>query len=95
MATTLRQKKLLAAEDFTALYESFANANFKAYDYDTIREALVNYVRDNYAEDYNDWIESSEFIALVDLFSFIGHSLAFRLDLLDIIQAETILQLGC
>ena len=81
MATTLRQKKLLAAEDFTALYESFANANFKAYDYDTIREALVNYVRDNYAEDYNDWIESSEFIALIDLFSFIGHSLAFRLDL--------------
>ena len=81
MATTLRQKKLLAAEDFTALYESFASANFKAYDYDSIREALINYVQDNYAEDYNDWIESSEFVALVDLFSFIGHSIAFRLDL--------------
>ena len=44
MATTLRQKKLLAAEDFTALYESFANANFKAYDYDTIRTAMVDYL---------------------------------------------------
>ena len=78
MAT--RQDVLFAAEDFTAVYQSFSQANFKAYDFDTIKASMVDYIRLNYPEDYNDWIQSSEFISLIDLIAYIGHSLAFRLD---------------
>ena len=78
MAT--RQDVLFAAEDFTAVYQSFAQASFKAYDFDTIKASMVDYIRLNYPEDYNDWIQSSEFISLIDLIAYIGHSLAFRLD---------------
>ena len=80
MAQSNRQNTLFAAEDFSVLYESFANSNFKAYDFDTIRSAMINYVQSTYPEEYNDWIQSSEFVALMDLVSYFGHSLAFRLD---------------
>ena len=42
---------------------------------------MINYIRLNYPEDFNDWIESSEFVALVDLLAYLGQSLAFRMDL--------------
>jgi len=81
MAQNVRQDNLFAAEDYQVIYESFQNSNFQAYDYETIRAAMINYIKNNYPEDYNDWISSSEFIALIDLMSFLGHNLAFRIDL--------------
>ena len=81
MAQSVRQRNLFAAEDFTVVYDSFKQANFKAYDYDTIRSAMVEYIRDNYPENFNDWISSSEFVALIELIAFMGHNIAFRTDL--------------
>ncbi len=81
MAQSIRQRNLFAAEDFTVVYDSFAQANFQAYDYDTIRTAMVDYIRENYPENYNDWISSSEFVALIEMLAFMGHNLAFRVDL--------------
>lgn len=81
MAQSIRQRNLFAAEDFRVVYDSFKQANFKAYDYDTIRGAMVDYIQTNYPENFNDWIQSSEFVALVELMAFLGHSLAFRIDL--------------
>ena len=81
MAQNTRQNKLFAAEDYTVVYESYVNANFQAYDYDTIRTTMVDYVRNTYPENYNDWIESSEFVALLDVVAQFGHNLAFRVDL--------------
>lgn len=81
MAQNTRQSRLFAAEDYTVVYESYINANLQAYDYDTIRSAMVDYVRNNYPENYNDWIESSEFVALLDVVAQFGHNLAFRIDL--------------
>lgn len=81
MAQKTRQTKLFAAEDYTVVYDSFINANLQAYDYDTIRSAMVDYVRNNYPENYNDWIESAEFVALLDVVAQFGHNLAFRIDL--------------
>lgn len=81
MAQSTRQRNLFAAEDFTVVYDSFKQANFQAYDYDTIRVAMVDYIRNNYPENFNDWIASSEFVALIELIAFLGHSLAFRVDL--------------
>ena len=42
---------------------------------------MVSYLQLYYPEDFNDFIESSEFIALIDMVAFLGQSLAFRADL--------------
>ena len=73
--------KLLVAEDWTKIYQSFNNPDFKSYDYDTLRRSAVQYLKANYPEDFNDYIESSEFIALVDLICYLGQNLSFRIDL--------------
>ena len=81
MATNNRQTNLFAVEDWKKLYTTFSEADFQSYDFETIRKVMVDYLRTYYAEDYNDFIESSEFIALVDLIAFQAQSLAFRTDL--------------
>lgn len=81
MAQGARQSSLFAAEDFSVIYESFSQANFQAYDFSTLRTAMVDYIRINYPEDFNDWITSSEFVSLIELLAFLGHNLAFRADL--------------
>lgn len=80
MAQSLRQRNLFAAEDYRVVYDSFKQANFQAYDYDTIRGALVDYIQQQYPENFNDWIQSSEFVALIETLAFLAHSLAFRID---------------
>lgn len=81
MAITTRQTSLLVAEDWTKLYQTFRNADFQSYDYETLRATMVSYLQLYYPEDFNDFIESSEFIALIDMIAFLGQSLAFRADL--------------
>lgn len=81
MALTTRQTRILAAEDWKKIYQTFREADFMSYDFETLRKTMIDYLKLNYAEDFNDYIESSEFIALVDLIAFLGQSLAFRADL--------------
>ena len=81
MSQIIRQNNLFSAEDWKTIYRSFSQANFTAYDFDTIRSAMLNYIQVNYPEDFNDYIQSSEFIAIIDLLSYLGQSLAFRTDL--------------
>ena len=81
MATTTRQTSLLVAQDWTKLYQTFRNADFQSYDFETLRASMVSYLRLYYPEDFNDFVDSSEFIALIDLIAFLGQSLAFRSDL--------------
>jgi len=81
MASTTRQNSLLVNQDWTKVYESFRNADFQSYDFQTLRKSMIDYLRIYYPEDFNDFTESSEFIALVDMIAFLGQSLAFRTDL--------------
>ena len=81
MAATDRQNRLLIAEDWAKVYQSFRNAEFKSYDFDNLRRTMINYIRQNYPEDFNDYIESSEYLALIDLIAFLGQNVAFRVDL--------------
>ncbi len=81
MPAALRQSALFAAEDWRVIYRAFTEVNFSAYDFDTIRSAMVDYIRRNFPEDFNDWIESSEFVAIIELLAYLGQSLAFRTDL--------------
>ena len=76
-----RQAQLFAAETWQTLYQGFVGQNFSSYDFSTIRASMIDYIRLNYPEDFNDWIESSELVAIIDLLSYLGQSLAFRMDL--------------
>jgi len=81
MATTTRQTSLLVQQDWTKIYQTFKEANFQSFDFETIRKSMIEYLRTYYPEDFNDFTESSEYVALIDLIAFLGQSLAFRTDL--------------
>jgi hypothetical protein len=81
MTTTSRQNNLLLNEDWTRIYQTFKNADFKSYDFENLRRVIIAYFRENYPEDFNDYIESSEYLALIDAIAFLGQSLSFRIDL--------------
>lgn len=81
MPKAIRQENLYGAEDWSLVYTSFKNAEFISYDFDTLRQSMVNYMQTNYPEEFNDYIQSSEFIALLDLVAYVGQNLAFRMDL--------------
>ena len=81
MATTDRQNRLLVAEDWRKIYQSFQQADFKSYDFETLRRTMVAYLQENYPDDFNDFVESSEYVALIDLIAYIAQALSFRVDL--------------
>ena len=81
MATTERQNRLLVAEDWRKIYQAFQQADFKSYDFETLRRTMVAYLRENYPDDFNDFVESSEYVALIDLIAYIAQALSFRVDL--------------
>jgi len=81
MAITTRQTSLLVQQDWTKVYQTFREADFQSFDYETLRKSMIEYLRSYYPEDFNDFTESSEYIALIDLIAFLGQSLAFRSDL--------------
>ena len=81
MSQTLRQNNLFAGQDWTVIYQAMSQINFSAYDFDSIRQALVDYIRINYPEEFNDWIDSSEFVAIIEMLAYLAGSLAFRIDL--------------
>jgi len=81
MTTTSRQNNLILNQDWTRIYQTFKNADFRSYDFENLRRVIITYLRENYPEDFNDYIESSEYMALIDAVAFLGQSLAFRIDL--------------
>ena len=81
MATSSRQSALFGVNDWQAIYQTFREADFRSYDYETLRKSFIDYLRLYYPETFNDYIESSEFIALLDVIAFMGQGLAFRNDL--------------
>lgn len=81
MATSSRQSGLFGVNDWKTIYQTFREADFKSYDYETLRKSFIDYLQLYYPETFNDYIESSEFIAILDLMAFMGQGLAFRNDL--------------
>lgn len=73
--------KLLVSEDWKKIYQSFRNADFKSYDFETLRRTMISYLQEKYPEEFNDYIDSSEYIALIDLIAYLGQNLSFRIDL--------------
>lgn len=81
MAKTTRQTAIFGVEDWKRLYQTFREADFQSYDFETLRKSFVDYLRTYYPETFNDFVESSEYVALLDVIAFMGQSLAFRNDL--------------
>ena len=81
MAQTARQAALFGVEDWKRLYQTYREADFQSYDFETLRKSFVDYLQLYYPETFNDYIESSEFIAILDVMAFMGQSLAFRNDM--------------
>lgn len=81
MATSSRQSSIFGTNDWKTIYKTFRQADFQSYDYETIRKSFVDYLRLYYPETFNDYVESSEYIALMDVMAFMGQALAFRNDL--------------
>ena len=48
MAYSERQNNLFAAEDWKIAYKAFSNVDFTSYDFNTLRLAMVNYIRNNF-----------------------------------------------
>ena len=81
MATSSRQSAIFGVQNWQQIYQTFREADFKSYDYETLRKSFIDYLRAYYPETFNDYIDSSEFIALMDVMAFMGQGLSFRNDL--------------
>ena len=81
MASNTRQNTLLANTVWQKIYRTFQQADFKSYDFDTIRRTLIDYLQLNYPESFNDFIESSEYVALIDMIAYVAQSISYRVDL--------------
>lgn len=81
MAKTLRQTNIFGIQDWKQIYESYTEADFQSVDFTTLRKSFVDYLTLYAPETFNDYIESSEMVAMMDLMAFMGQALAFRNDL--------------
>ena len=79
MAKTTRQTAVFGVEDWKRIYQTYREADFQSYDFETLRKSFVDYLRLYYPETFNDYIESSEFIALLDVMALPRHSRTPRL----------------
>src|SRR5574343_130651 len=75
------QSLLAAAESWDKIYKAFEEVNFTAYDYDAVKQSLIDYLKLHYPEQFNDYIESSQFIALIEMFAYVAELLAYRVDI--------------
>lgn len=69
------------AESFEKVYEAFQQINFAAFDFVTVKESMIEYIKTYFPEDFNDYIESSEFIAILELFAYMAELVSYRLDI--------------
>lgn len=69
------------AESWTTVYQAFQQINFSAWDYNTIKQSLVDYLKLYHSEDFNDFIETAELVMIIELFSYVGELMAYRFDL--------------
>lgn len=69
------------AENWERAYEAFQQVNFAAWDFNTIKESMLDYLKLYHPEDFKDFIESSEFVSLLEIFAYVGEQMAYRMDM--------------
>lgn len=68
------------AEIWERTYDAFQQINFAAWDYNTVKQSLLDYIKIYRSEDFSDFIESSEFITILEIFAYVAELLAYRID---------------
>ena len=58
MAQIQRQNNFFAAEDFRTIKRTISEINFTAYDFDSIKAAMVEYIQRHFPEEFNDFMLS-------------------------------------
>jgi hypothetical protein len=74
-------REISRAEAWEKAHVVFSQVNFNAFDFNTIKESLLDYTKLYFPENFNDFIETSEYIAILELFAYVGELLAYRIDL--------------
>lgn len=74
-------RKVSRAENWERAYEAFQQINFSAWDYTTIKESILDYLKLYYPEEFNDYIETSELVTIIESFAYLGELIAYRLDM--------------
>lgn len=74
-------RQISRAESWERAYEAFQDINFNAFDYHSIKSGMIDYLKLHYPENFNDYIESSELIAIIELFAYAAELLAYRFDM--------------
>ena len=62
MTTTSRQNNLILNEDWTRIYQTFQNADFKSYDFENLRRVIIAYFRENYPEDLKEKLKEKDIL---------------------------------
>lgn len=73
-------RKISRAENWERAYSALENVNLAAFDYAAIKQSLLDYLKLYHGEVFNDFIESSELIALIETFAYVGELLSYRFD---------------
>lgn len=81
MTSLSRQNTLFVSEDWVRIYEALQNIDFRAFDFDNLVQALMDYLRTNYSDQFNDWIASSEFVTKIEVLAWLSQNIQFRVDL--------------
>ncbi len=81
MVNPLQVTTNFGVQDWREIYTLFSDPDLASYDFETLRQSMMNYLQLYNPENFNDYIQSSEYVALVDLIAFMGQSLSYRFDL--------------
>jgi len=72
-------RQISRAEGWEQTYKAFQSINFAAFDYNSVKQSLIDYFK-LYHQEYNNYIESDEFIMMIEAFAYISELYAYRLD---------------
>jgi hypothetical protein len=76
-----KKSTMFGLQDWKKFYEPYSSADLQSYDFESLRKNFIDYLKRNYPETFNDYVESSEFVALLDIIAYMGQAMAFRSDL--------------
>lgn len=68
------------AENWETIYDAVQNVNFAAFDFNSVKQSIIDYVKLYHSESFNDFIETSELIAIIEAFAYVAELLAYRID---------------
>jgi len=74
-------RKINRAETWERVYDAFQQINFAAWDYESIKQSIIDHLKIYFPQQFNDYIESSELITIIESFAYIAELIAYRLDM--------------